>query len=522
VEGQDVTIWSGNVAVLDSSITDDQGGLHYLPGPTALGALDEASLAGGFPYVVRDFGWGLAITSIAGEGDWDMGPWPVYRVDYVSAQVGMADFMLNETAPPEPPHQELLFSMSTTWTEQPLATAVDKTDVTAGEVFTATVTYYDDAQETWLPLEGATVHADQDYLTGPDGTAEIAVDHAATLEVYAESDGFIRSDRVPVNVAGVDSASVYVRVEGQDATIWSGDVNVSFSNITDDQDGTHYLAYASALGALDEASRAGGFPYVVRDFGWGLAVTSIAGEGDWDMGPWPVYRVDCVSAQVGMADFVLNETLPPEPPHEELLFYMSTTWAEQPLDIAVDDAHVRAGEVFTATVTYYDDVEETWLPLEGAAVHAHQDYLTGPDGSVAIAISQLGTYQIYAEHDGFVRSDRAEVTVAAVPPPPPPPASTATPTPVVTPTPTPTATPTPAPSSTVTPAPTLAPTPTSTPTPPVAPTATPAPTAAPTPSPAPTLATTEDDGTAPWGIVGGVVGGLLVVALGTLVVLRRR
>ncbi len=524
VEGQDATIWSGDVTVIDSTIVDDQGGLHYLPDPTALGALDEASQAGGFPYVVRDFGWGLAVTSVSGEGDWDTGPWPVYRVDYEFAQVGMADFVLNETAPPNPPHQELLFYMSTTWAEQPLDIAVDKADVTVGEVFTATVTYYDDAVEAWLPLEGATVHADQGYLTGPDGTVEIAVDHEATLEVYAESDGFIRSDKVTVNVTGVDSASVYVRVEGQDATIWSGDVTVSFSNIADDQGGSHYLPYASALGALDEASRAGGFTYVVRDFGWGLAVTSVSGEGDWDTGPWPVYRVDYEFAQVGMADFILNETTPPDPPHQEVLFYTSNTWSEPPLKLSLDRQSVFANQEFTATVTYYDDATGVWLPLEGATVHADQDYLTGPDGTVGISIAQSGSLQLYAGSDGFVRSDKADIVVKAVPLPPPvvPPV----PTPEPTPEPTPTLTLTPTPTLAPTPLPTPTPSPTPTPEPTAAPTPTPEPTAAPTPTPVPTptptLAATEDGPAVPWGVIGGVIGAVLVVGLGGFVVLRRR
>lgn len=74
VEGQATTIWSGGVTVADSTIVDDTGSSHYLPDPTALGALDEASQAGGFSYVVKDFSSGLAITAVDGIGDWENGP----------------------------------------------------------------------------------------------------------------------------------------------------------------------------------------------------------------------------------------------------------------------------------------------------------------------------------------------------------------------------------------------------------------------------------------------------------------
>ena len=75
---------------------------------------------------------------------------------------------------------------------------------------------------------------------------------------------------------------VYVRVEGENATIWSGDVNVFTSTIVDDEGNSHYLADPTALGALDEASKMGGFPYKVRYYGdWdSLYVYSVSGEAE--------------------------------------------------------------------------------------------------------------------------------------------------------------------------------------------------------------------------------------------------
>ena len=234
------------------------------------------------------------------------------------------------------------------------------------------------------------------------------------------------------------SASVYVRVEGQDTTLWSGDVTVADSTVSDNQGGMHYLAAPTVLGALVKASLAGGFPYVVRDFGWALAVTSIGGDGDWDVGPWWLYRVDYKYAEVGMAEFILNETTPPVPPHLEILIYTSSTWSELPLRISLNIQSVLVNQGFIATVTYYDDGTAAWLPLEGATVHADQDYLTGIDGTVVLSIGQVGTFELFAECEGFIRSDRVKVGVIRQVSSgwqPSAPAATSTPTPTPTPVP---------------------------------------------------------------------------------------
>jgi len=203
IEGQSGTVWSGTVTVNDSTITDDQGGQHYLEQPTALGALDEASQLGGFPYVVQDTAYGLYIYSINGEDPAGMAGW-MYRVDYISPMVGAGDFTLDQTTPPNPPHQEVLFTYSE-WGQAPLKVEVDNTNPGVGDTFTVTVTEYDDDMGTWSPTDSATVHADQNYTTGQDGTTAITINSDMTVEVHAEKDGYVRSNRVTV-VVGEGSA----------------------------------------------------------------------------------------------------------------------------------------------------------------------------------------------------------------------------------------------------------------------------------------------------------------------------
>ena len=202
IEGQSSTIWSGNVNVTESVITaTDSGTPYYYEDPTALGALDEASEAGGFDYETTDE-WGSPfITSIGGEAGSATSAW-LYRVDSVSAVVGSGDFILGETAPPTPPHREILFYYvwDNNWGALPLRIEVDNAEPEVGEQFTVTVSEYSDDSGDWSPCEGVTVHADTNYTTGASGTADITVDMDATLEIYAEKDSVIRSDRVTVTV----------------------------------------------------------------------------------------------------------------------------------------------------------------------------------------------------------------------------------------------------------------------------------------------------------------------------------
>jgi len=198
IEGQSGTVWDGTVTVTESTIIDDQGGQHYLEQPTALGALDEASQLGGFPYVVQDTAYGLYIYSINGEEPAGLAGW-MYRVDYTSPMVGAADFILNQTTPPDPPHQEILFAYSE-WGQTPLKVEVDNTTPGVDDTFTVTVTQYSDDTNTWSPCDGATVHADQNYTTGQDGTVAITINTDMTVEIYAEQEGYIRSNRVTVTV----------------------------------------------------------------------------------------------------------------------------------------------------------------------------------------------------------------------------------------------------------------------------------------------------------------------------------
>jgi len=220
--------------------------------------------------------------------------------------------------------------------------------------------------------------------------------------------------RCPAEVLGATGASVYVRIEGQDATIWRGNITVSKSDIKADNSGKSYhLSTPTALGTLDEASNhEQRFPYYVTDAYGALFVSSVDGEKNQGTNGW-MYRVNYYSPNAGADQFIVGETTPPEPPHGEVLWYYGA-WSDAPLKISLSDTEVDVGDEFTATITQYSDTTHDWSLCEGATVYAnHHGYTTDVNGTAAISIASEGTYNVFAEKDSCIRSDKIRVTVTA-------------------------------------------------------------------------------------------------------------
>lgn len=322
VEGLDRTIWSGSVMVEESTITDDEGVSHHFDYPTALGALHEASLQGDFAYVVKNTAHGLYVHSVAGEEAQGLAGW-LYWVDYASAAVGAADFVLDETTPPDPPHAEILFAYSE-WGQPPLKLEVSNTNPDVGETFTITVSTFDDDPGEWSPTENATVYANQQYQTGSDGTVDITIDEDWTVEVRAEKDGHIRSNRVEVTV-GTGSHHKEVSMT---ATIVPA---ISFTVTPESIDFGDNLAPGDSSAA---------FPITVENTGaWQLLITTqvtdtahdlyIDGLSLQDM-PWQDFGISIARDTAIECDVVLNvpETFPLVGTHQGTLIFWATDGRE--------------------------------------------------------------------------------------------------------------------------------------------------------------------------------------------------
>jgi len=207
----------------------------------------------------------------------------------------------------------------------------------------------------------------------------------------------------------VNGFSVYLRIEGGSRTIWHRRIFVSASFIIDDANQEHLFLKPTALGAVDKASEIGGFSYKVEQTAWGLFLYCIAGEeASGDKG-W-LYRVDYQMPWIGADNFVLNETSPPSPPHEEVFWYYAE-WDELPLKISVDKTEVSITEKVTVYVAYFDDDTLSWKPAANAEVHSYSvTFYTNSSGYVTFSVGGV-QFPIWAEKSGYVKSDEVKVRV---------------------------------------------------------------------------------------------------------------
>ena len=240
-----------------------------------------------------------------------------------------------------------------------------------------------------------------EFLWTPDATG------GATLTVTADaSDSVEELDETnndlaeTVDVLEKLTVTANVRIEGQDETVWTGDVTFSSSVLTTTDGSIHYLNEPTALGALDEADKLGGFGYVLVDYGWGLYVSEVAGESAIGWDGW-MYRVDYASPWVGAADYTLADD-------DKVLWYFGA-WTAPPLTIELNRTTVMTGEAFVVTVT-----AET-VPVDNATVYANElTFQTGPDGTATLALDTAGNYTVYADKGtwaNYTRSEKETVTV---------------------------------------------------------------------------------------------------------------
>ncbi|HHF58912.1 MAG TPA: hypothetical protein ENL44_01780, partial [Thermoplasmatales archaeon] len=148
IEGESGTIWEGNVTVSDTvvmaiNISTNQMEEHYIPYPSVLGALIEASKIGDFDCTILYYpSWdSLYVKSIGGCSDW----WH-YWVDYEIPMVSCDRYELTEN------NRDILFGYLETWEVHALKISLEKTEVRTNEIFIVTV-----RDESDNPVGNATV-----------------------------------------------------------------------------------------------------------------------------------------------------------------------------------------------------------------------------------------------------------------------------------------------------------------------------------------------------------------------------
>jgi len=192
IEGKDETVFKGIVTVSDSNITArnvDTGETenYYIPYPSVLGAVDEASKIDGFSYSVDYWpSWNaFIIQTIEDDSEW----WH-YWVDYNLPMVDVGTYNLTNE------DNSILVGYLESWYAHALKSFVDKHEIYVNEEITVSVT-----NETDKSVESATVYVgSKSYTTNNEGMVKIKVTEKGNYKVYSEKDGFVRSDKVDIIV----------------------------------------------------------------------------------------------------------------------------------------------------------------------------------------------------------------------------------------------------------------------------------------------------------------------------------
>jgi len=201
-----------------------------------------------------------------------------------------------------------------------------------------------------------------------------------------------------------ERVNVSIRVEGKlihivscNLTLMNGTVNVTAIS------GKNYsINNLTVLGALDKASKLGGFNYTLDDAwydSWGaLLVKSIGNSSDW----WH-YWVNYTLPMVGANSYTLNED-------DYVLWGYAETWTPSPLRASLSKDNVLVDEEFTVDIESSNG--SVWNPAEDAIVHVDSFlYSTDANGVATISLVDPGSYQIYAEKDECIRSERRDIEV---------------------------------------------------------------------------------------------------------------
>ena len=207
---------------------------------------------------------------------------------------------------------------------------------------------------------------------------------------------------------------VFLRIESPNETIFSGNIVLPDSiNFTASNSGTPYtLTEQSVLMALLQAAQEHGFTVSVNDAyypGFGFFVDSIDGVNNQGFNGW-VYAVDYFSGQVSADNFFLDSD------NEEIIWYYSESFDQKLLHLVLSDTSIEPNQSITATVEYFNEPSEEWVALENASIKIdgrNETFNTDSNGNAIIAPNFSGSYDFFAEKQGFTRSNRINVSISS-------------------------------------------------------------------------------------------------------------
>jgi len=194
-----------------------------------------------------------------------------------------------------------------------------------------------------------------------------------------------------------------IRIEGKNQTIWKGPITVQSSNIlvrnvTTNKMEAHYFTYPSLLGAVDAAAILGGFSYLINYDP--SQKTYTLSSINADKNGWYSF-VDCSSRQIGSNRYELTTG------DSQILIGYLTESTPKALQIKLEDNIVTKHEKCNIYVTDQNDekVSNARIYIDGESIIS--DY----NGMISVSFSSNGNHYLYAEKEGYIRSDTLIISV---------------------------------------------------------------------------------------------------------------
>ena len=152
----------------------------------------------------------------------------------------------------------------------------------------------------------------------------------------------------------------------------------------------------TALDIVKNAALICGFAYHISDTSFGPYLDQIGSDTAQGLIGW-LYLVNNLSPSVGADNYVL------ETGDEVLWYYGDYRWL--PTRLTLDDTEISAGASATAKVEVFEN--GAFRALEGATVYYGANSIQTNSNGEAALTPNAGFYQIYAEKDGYVRTNKA-------------------------------------------------------------------------------------------------------------------
>ncbi len=204
----------------------------------------------------------------------------------------------------------------------------------------------------------------------------------------------------PIAQSRSSQITVDVRIEGEKTNLLHTHVTLGSSKISDDKGHLHQSPFPTALSAVTSAFEKAGIPNVIEDSSRTLYVKGLGSESNgWQ------YRVNDRLPMIPAHDYPLKSG-------DEVVWFFDYHGCKSPLRIRADRLEVWTGEEILFRVEHFNDTNDQWCPARDAIVVVGNSSYPVAGGQVTITFREKGTYCVYAEKSGAIRSIKRTITVA--------------------------------------------------------------------------------------------------------------